>query len=622
MQDDRSITFGRFRLDQANECLWQGTRAISLRPKAFAVLKLLLENPGRLVTKQQVLDRVWPGTFVSDAVLKDSIRQLREVLGDQPKSPTYIETAHRRGYRFIGKISIGKILQDSPRAAEKPEDGARVLENELFAPVKALGRNKELAAMWECLQQALQGKRQLVFVTGEAGIGKTTLVQTLLEQAAAFEGMWIARGQCLEHYGAGEAFLPVLDAFSRLSRGPDGAYVRDLLRQHAPTWLAQMPSLIPFSERDMPSNEVTGTSRERMLREMAEALEAMTAKAPLILLLEDLHWSDYSTLDFLAHVARRNDSARLLLIGTYRPVEVIVDDHPLKSVKRELHAHGLCKELPLEYLTLEVIAQYLSARFPGHELPTRLAFMIYRHTEGNPLFMVNVAEYLVDEGVIGEENGTWKPKVDLVEVELGVPENLKQLIERQMERLSADERFALEGASVVGMECSSVAIAAGLDVSTEWVETHCEELVRRHQFLLPARLVELPDGTITPRYRFSHVLYLEVPYQLISAMRRSQIHQRIAERGISIYGDHVSEIAAELAMHFEQARDWPRAVQYLSQAADNALYCSAYYEAAALARRGLDIIDLLPNTSQHAQQKATLQRMLEVSLTEVKNDGA
>lgn len=146
--------------------------------------------------------------------------------------------------------------------------------------------------------------------------------------------------------------------------------------------------------------------------------------------------------------------------------------------------------------------------------------------------------------------------------------------------------------------------------------------MRRHQFLLPARLVELPDGTITPRYRFSHVLYLEVPYQLISAMRRSQIHQRIAERGIAIYGDHVSEIAAELAMHFEQARDWPRAVQYLSQAADNALHCSAYYEAAALAGRGLDIIDLLPNTSQHAQQKATLQRLLEVSLTEVKNDGA
>src|SRR5690349_11959386 len=105
MQAANDITFGRFRLDLTNECLWQGAHAISLRPKAFAVLRLLLEQPGMLVTKQQVLDAVWPGTFVGDAVLKDSIRQLREALEDDAASPTYIETAHRRGYRFIGKIS-------------------------------------------------------------------------------------------------------------------------------------------------------------------------------------------------------------------------------------------------------------------------------------------------------------------------------------------------------------------------------------------------------------------------------------------------------------------------------------------------------------------------------------
>ena len=105
MQAGQNITFGRFRLDLTNECLWQGTRAISLRPKAFAVLKLLVERPGLLVTKQQVLDAVWPDTFVGDAVLKDNIRQLREALHDDAAEPVYIETAHRRGYRFIGKLS-------------------------------------------------------------------------------------------------------------------------------------------------------------------------------------------------------------------------------------------------------------------------------------------------------------------------------------------------------------------------------------------------------------------------------------------------------------------------------------------------------------------------------------
>ena len=104
MQAQKEILFGQFRLDLTNECLWQGTRAISLRPKAFAVLKVLIDNPGRLVNKNQVLDAVWPGTFVGDAVLKDNIRQLREAMEDDATAPAYIETAHRRGYRFIGKL--------------------------------------------------------------------------------------------------------------------------------------------------------------------------------------------------------------------------------------------------------------------------------------------------------------------------------------------------------------------------------------------------------------------------------------------------------------------------------------------------------------------------------------
>src|SRR5205823_10453774 len=127
----------------------------------------------------------------------------------------------------------------------------------------------------------------------------------------------------------------------------------------------------------------------------------------------------------------------------------------------------------------------------------------------------------------------------------------------------------LEGASVAGMECSSVAIAAGLENTVEWVEEHCEELARRHQFLSPAWLVELPDGTITPRHRFIHVLYRDVPYRLMPPIRRSRIHHRIRERGIPIYGDRVNEIAAELAMHFEQSADSPRATEHLPPPVEN-----------------------------------------------------
>jgi DNA-binding winged helix-turn-helix (wHTH) protein/predicted ATPase len=621
MQPGKDVTFGRFRLDPRNECLWQGNRAIALRPKAFAVLRLLVEHSGQLVTKQLVLDTVWPGTFVGDAVLKDCVRQLRDALGDDAESPTYIETAHRRGYRFIGKFSrpaVGERPEVSAahREAEGKPDVAGHSISEVAGEIH--GRETELECLRSWLQRAVAGERHIVFVTGEAGIGKTTLVQAFLARASEVRGIQVASGQCLEHYGAGEAYMPVLDAFSRLSRSQEGEHIVDVLRQHAPAWLTQMPSLLSPSEREALNAQMHGASRERMLREMAETLELLSAEAPLILVLEDLHWSDHSTLDLISYLARRRDPSRLMLIGTYRPVEVILDEHPLKGVKRELQAHGLCKELPLAYLSEEATAEYLSARFPRHELSRRLARMIHRRTEGNPLFMVNVVQYLVDENIIVEDQGKWKLGVEFSQAERGVPENLRQLIEKQIERLSPDEHTVLEAASVVGMECSAVAIAAGLDRSTEWVEQHCEELARRHQFLSPAWLVELPDGTMTARHRFNHILYLEVPYSLVPQMRRSQIHHRIAERGVAVYGDRVSEIAGELAMHFEQSRDWPRALHYLIQAAENATSRSAHREATELAKRGLEVLNSLPETRERAQQEITLRMILSVSLMAVK----
>ena len=617
MQATKEISFGQYRLDLTNECLWQGTRVISLRPKAFAVLKLLIENAGQLVSKQKVLDSVWAGTFVGDSALKDNIRQLREALDDDAGSPSYIETAHRRGYRFIGRISApGRNTAEAVAVTVLRPESA--IPTSSAREIGVLGRETELATMRKWLDRALAGDRQVVFVTGEAGIGKTTLVQAFLEQAGKLPGIRVARGQCLEHYGAGEAYLPLLDGFSRLCRSPGGDQVLSLLRHQAPTWLAQMPSLVPQFERASLLSHTMGATRERMLREMAEAIETLSSDNPFLLVLEDLHWSDYSTLDLVSYLARRREPARLMVIGTYRPVDVIVADHPLKAVKRELQAHGLCRDLALECLSEETVAEYLSARFPGHQFQARLRRAIYQRTEGTPLFLVHLVEYLADQKAIVKEQGTWKLRVDLSEVEQGVPSNLRELIEKQIERLNPDERAVLEAASVGGMECSSLAIAAGLENTVEWVEEICEELARRHQFLSRAWLVELPDGSVTPRHRFIHVLYRDVPYRSMPPMRRAQIHQRIAEYGIAIYGDRAGAIAAELAMHFEQGRDWARALEYLLQAAENAATRSAHHEAIDLANRGLEALKLLPETAGHAKQEMKLRMILSVSLTAIK----
>src|SRR5262249_27054828 len=247
--------------------------------------------------------------------------------------------------------------------------------------------------------------------------------------------VWVGHGQCLEQYGAGEAYLPVLEAISQLCQEPGRERLVELLRRQAPTWLQQMPWLIGDADRERLPRAVIGATGERMLREIAEVVEALTAETPLVLVLEDLHWSDYSTLDLVSYLARRRTPARLLLLASYRPVEVAVSEHPLKDVTRELQAHRQCEELALEYLSREAVGDYLAARFPQHGFPAAFIDLLHERTEGNPLFLVNAVDYLQAEGLIAERRGLWRLTVALAELEMGVPESIRQIIEKQIERL-------------------------------------------------------------------------------------------------------------------------------------------------------------------------------------------
>jgi predicted ATPase/DNA-binding winged helix-turn-helix (wHTH) protein len=612
VRSEKHISFDLFSLDLANECLWRGSRAIKLRPKVFAVLNYLLGHPGQLVTKEELLNALWPETFVGDAVLKVTIRQLREALGDDPKSPRFIETAHRRGYRFICQITeSGQMLADD-QEIRRNETASGLRQRAADSTPGVVGRDEALSRMRSWLERMIGGERQIVFVTGEAGIGKTALVDVFARSVASDRNIRIGRGQCLEQYGTSEAYLPVLEAIWRLAR--EQAQVVDVLRAHAPMWLVQMPSLLSASDREALSRELSGATRERMLREMGEALEALTADLPLVLILEDLHWSDYSTLDLISYLARQRQAAQLMLIGTYRTVELIVSGHPLKAVKRELLAKQQCEELPLEYLSEEAVAQYLSVRFPTHRFPTELAGLIHERTEGNPLFMVNAVDSLVAEELIGKQEESWELLVEIEKVEVGVPDSIKQMIEKQIDHLDAEEQRTLEAASVAGAEFSALAVAAALGEDRAFVEAQCEELARRRQLIQDCGVQELPNREAVTRYGFIHALYQNVLYERVSASRRAQLHRRIGERGEELYGERAGEIAAELAMHFERGRDYKRAAQYLQQAADNAIRRFAYREAVGLARRGLELLRRLPDTPERAAQELCLHLTLGMPL--------
>lgn len=186
-----------------------------------------------------------------------------------------------------------------------------------------MGRENALAQLHEWLAKALRGERQIVFVSGEAGIGKTALIQAFMASVQNRTELRLTYGQCIEQYGAGEAYLPLLEAANRLCRAPGGQRIIAALQKSAPTWLAQMPGLLNVSEFETLQRRIYGFTHERMLREMSEAVEMNTSKRGLVVVLEDLHWCDTATLEWLSYIAHRREPARLLVIGTYRLVKCL-----------------------------------------------------------------------------------------------------------------------------------------------------------------------------------------------------------------------------------------------------------------------------------------------------------
>ena len=208
----------------------------------------------------------------------------------------------------------------------------------------------------------------------------------------------------------------------------------------------------------------------------------------------------------------------------------------------------------------------------------------------------------------------WELVVEIENVEVGVPDSIKQMIEKQVDHLDAEQQRTLEAASVAGAEFSTLALVAGLEEDRGSVEARCDELARQRQFIQDCGVQELPNGEVVTRYGFIHALYQNVLYERVSASRRVQLHRRIGERGEELYGERAREIAAELAMHFERGRDYKRAAKYLQQAADNAIRRFAYQEAVALARRGLELLGKLPDTPERASKNSVCNSRLGMPL--------
>ena len=557
--------FGCFRLDLVNECLWREAEQLALPPRPFMVLRYLVEHPGRLITHDELLDALWPETYVQPQVLRTYMLELRKLLGDDAAEPRFIQTLPKRGYSFLAEV----------REYGAPDCGARSSHaGQIEGPATRgiVGRDEELNRLQAQKALAESGERQVAFVTGEVGIGKTALVDAFCH--ALGSGWSVARGQCVQGLGEKEEYYPVMEALGRLCTPGSGDAATGVMAQIAPSWLRAL---------GRSHDAATVTNPARMPGDLCAALEQIAAQRPLLLILEDLHWADPSTLQLIAALARRRAPAKLMVVATCGAGDA---EHPQRAMRQNLLVRGLALEVALGPLTQSAVRELLSLELGQETLPPGLTGFVHQHSEGNPLFAIAIVEHLIARRFLmrRQKDGAlqWQPAGPIEEMDAEVPERVAQMIELEIEGLSADEQRMLGAGSVMGIAFPAWAIAAALGEDQAAIEEACAGLARRVHFVGRGGQDELPDGTRSEFYVFVHGLYREVLYRRQAATRRAEWHRRIAERLLTVFRGREWAVAREVAMHREAAGEWSAAAGALRLAARHAKSNGALDEAEAL----------------------------------------
>ncbi len=596
------LRFDEFELEEANARLRRGGDPIALAPTPFALLCALARRPGTLQTKHALLDAVWGHRFVSDSVLKGAISDIRTVLGDDPRSPRYIETVARRGYRFLAQPSAAGTPASAPAGAlaYTSEAGLRVPDVERAAP-GFVGRAMELSTLAAAWERACNGQRVIAWVAGEPGIGKTTLIEQFIARLGAVD---CARGQCVQGFGAGEPYHALLDALATLARRD--ASVAPMLRDIAPTWLLQLPWLSSVEQRESLMRELAGVNPERMLREMGEFLDRYTEQRPLLLVTEDLHWADRATIQLIDYIARRRGPARLLWLSSFRLAEVVVFDHPLDTLRHDLRVHQLCVEIVLDSFTELEIAAYLAGHAPALAHDDALVRALLDRTDGVPLFLASVADDVAARLAAGGDAAAALASIP-------IPQNLSALIDHYLARLDADRRALLAAAAICGSLFRIETLARVLGREVLEVHRLCDALACEHYWLVALPGEDGESDSPGGHFAFRHQLYRQVLLDRASKPARIEMHRRVAAALEQERAAGTPVAAAELAAHFEQGRLPLPAARYFAEAALTAIRQLHPAECIALGERALALLAPLPATREQTELAITLVTLTGVA---------
>jgi AAA ATPase domain len=451
-----------------------------------------------------------------------------------------------------------------------------------------VGRGRELTRLSAALSRAAAGEGTTVVITGDAGMGKTALVDAFLHARDTLAvNALICRGQSVEYSGAGEAYMPVIDALAPLVAHP-GHGLHEIVRTHAPSWRSQFPGVYPREEATL-----TPPAPARLARELGDALAAAARSRPVVLILEDLHWADPSTVEVLRHLAHRARRVALLLIVTCRSEEAAVAGSPISQVLAELEARGACDTIELTRLDEASVREYLERRFSLGEFLTPLSSLLTKATEGQPLFLISLVQLFIQRGDLQGVGGEWRLTTPTDRLHWVIPRTVQAVIRRKLAALEEADRRLLQHASIEGQEFSTAVLSAVVGTDPAPLEERLDVMARGSRIVTAVGPERYADGTWGARYQFAHALYQNIVYDDVSPTRRADLHRQVAACLVTLHPGRAAPIAAQLARHFKEGRDWDSAFEYYLQAGDNSMTLSAgreaeghYSQAIALASSG------------------------------------
>jgi tetratricopeptide (TPR) repeat protein len=440
-----------------------------------------------------------------------------------------------------------------------------------------VGRTEELDQLRHALEDALSSMGRLVLISGEPGIGKSRIASEIARISAA-RGAFAVWGRCWEAGGA-PSYWPWVQSLRALIRNKDPEELRRLLGSGA-TIISQVLPEITEMLPDSPVPASTGdpeAARFRLFDEVAEFLRRTGVETPLVMVLEDVQAADVPSLLLLQFLSTQLESARILLVVTYRDTE-IDRSHSLAPSLVEIARAPICRRIGLHGLSHDDVATYIE-RSTGVVPSSTLVAAIHSETEGNPLFVGEIVALLASEDRL-------KDARDVNPWRLRIPEGLREVIGSRLGQLSSESSTLLEMASVLGRDFR-------VDVLENVSKQTSEELLNVIEEAIAARIITDVPGA--PGYlRFSHALIRDALYERLSPPRRVRLHRRTGEVTEALVGDH-PDYLSDLARHFFEAvpgGDVDKAVVYARRAAEQAMRSLAFEEAVRLYEMSLHALEL------------------------------